>query len=224
MAGIYTVLVRMAALGQQMLNRYDYVSDTALGTPTSLELATLLGFIPVGDPAVFPADTFFDNMRYCMSDDVSFLEVQVSEIYSTTDFYTLAYSPAQAGKAVTPISAPFLALGLFSNRVRSDIRRGFKRLPGVGEAMIDDGGTIAAGTLANLVTFAANMSETLSPAGAAYQPAVLQFEEYVSPRGNKAYRKYATRDGQLDHAAYPLTWAPYETVRSQVSRQIGRGS
>lgn len=223
MSAIYEVTLRGAMNLQATVNAFHYVVTDVLATPTALNLLTLMGFIPTGDPPLLPEDTLFASLRACVSEDVHFVEVEAREMYSVTDFYTAPYSPAVPGIQDQPASSPVLAWGLRSNRVRTDVRRGYKRLPGVTEANMDAGGAVGADQLTVLTALATAMSATLTGLGGPYMPAVLAFEEYTTPRGRSAYKPYATRDEQLAHAAYAVSWQPYDVVRTQNSRQYGRG-
>jgi len=223
-SGVYSVTLRASVLDQQVINNWDYTVTTPLAAPTALELLTLLGFIPTGDPAELPDDTMFAAVRAAVSNYVNFLEVECRELYSVTDFYTAAYSPAVMGDQANGITSPVLAYGLFSNRVRTDIRRGFKRLSGVSESQIGTGGLLESAQLTLMTAVATKMSEPLIGIQGTYQPSILSFEAYTTPKLKTAYKPYPTRDEQLEHAAIGVSWAPYDRARSQTSRQIGRGA
>lgn len=220
----YSVTLRMAALGQQIINRFDYFVPTSMTGASALELLTLMGFVPTGDPALFPADTIAAGIQALCSDDLAFLEAEVVELYTPTDFYVAAFSPAAHGNNVPGIASITDAFGLFTNRVRTDIKRGFKRIGGVPSDAYAGGSMVESAYLALLVVLAASMSTLLAGVTATYSPAVFQFEAYTTPKGNTAYRKYSTSAAQSAHVAHPMVWAAYDTVRTQVSRQIGRGS
>lgn len=220
----YSVTLRMAALGQQIINRFDYFVPTSMTGASALELLTLMGFVPTGDPATFPADTIASGIQQITSDDLSFLEVEVAELYTPTDFYVAAFSPAAHGANGAGIASITDAFGLFTNRVRTDIKRGFKRFGGVPSDAYAGGSMIDPTYMGLLTTLAASMSTLLAGVTATYSPAVFQFEFYTTPRGNPAYKKYTTSAEQSAHVAHPMVWAAYDSVRTQVSRQLGRGS
>jgi hypothetical protein len=213
----------MAALGQQCICRWDYFVPTSMIGATAVELLTLLGFVPTGDPATFTADSVALAVQTLCSDDLSFLEVQVEELYTPTDFYTAAFSPAVHGIEGAGIASITDAFGFYSARIRTDIKRSFKRIPAVpADAYL--GGSVFTETYVGLLTdLATKMSVQLEGVSATYSPATFQFQFYTTPAGNPAYKKYVDPEEQADHVAYPLVWTPYETVRTQVSRQIGRG-
>lgn len=221
---IYTVTLRSTYFAQEIINRFSYVSvSTGAGDPSALELLELMGFIPDGDPPGYPADTLFDAIGSISNTGVSFREVEGRNLYSVSDFYLAPFVIPAAGQASGEGMSPFVSYGFFSDRVRTDIKRGTKRFTGVNEGAVDAGGVLPSGTRANLAVVAEAMTAVLEGEGNDYMPAVLSYEPYTAPSGRTAYRPYATASEQLDHAAYPVVWSYYETVRSQVSRQYGRG-
>lgn len=222
---LYEVTVRGSLYGQSTVNVFSYaVPDVLLATPTAAELLALLGFVPIGDPAELPTDTLFAAWRALVSVDVNFLSAEARELYSLTDFFEVAYSPAEVGGQANSAFSPFVAFGLFSNRVRTDIRRGFKRLAGVTEAQVDAGGVLASGAETDLALVATRMSAMLAGAAADYFPAVISREKITDEvTGKVTYQLYDDPAVQYDHTAVGVTYAGYENVRSQTSRQYGRG-
>jgi len=224
---LYEVTLRQSYYDQLCVNTFSYYVPPSIGvTPSALELLTLLGFIPSGSPLAFPNDTLADAIWTFQSSAVLFLSAEARELYSLTDFYEAAYSPAIDGNLDTGDDmSPFVAYGFYSARVRTDIRRGFKRFVGVTEGVIDNGGVIGSGLVANLTDCADKMSEVLGGATATYEPCVISREKVVDPdTGKVTYQLYADEAEQEEHVASPLEWTYYTTVRSQTSRQYGRGN
>lgn len=225
--GLYEVVLRSQYFGQQCINVFNYVNSPGIGvTPNALELLTEMGFIPTGDPLEFPADSVMALIQSISNTSVEFTSVEARELYSITDFYEAVYSPPIQGTATSgdPV-APFMAYGLYSSRVRLDIRRAFKRFVGVSEGYVGSGGVLTAGITPVLVDLAAAMSAPLTGLTAEYLPCVISREKIVDPEtGKVTYELYESEEEQYDHVAAPLTYTYYTTVRSQVSRQYGRGS
>jgi len=224
---IMEVLLRARIDGELSVNKFNYVSSG--GSPEgslSFNLANAMGFVLTG--GVFPAGTIMDWLWTNLTNNFVFDEVQVRDIYSLTDFYTLPFAAGTAGQAAGDSLPPFAAYGFRSNRIRSDIRRGTRRFAGVNESVVGDGGILTAPGITLVNTMATRMSATLTvsadPVNLEFDPAVLSKEEYTAPSGNPAYRYYSTSGEQLDHAAVGVTWEPYTAIRSQVSRQYGRGA
>jgi hypothetical protein len=215
--------------GQQAINRWNYLSSgSSTLTQGSFALLKALDFILVA--GVPPAGGLLDMLQNALSPALTWTSVicRAPLDYAPSDFYEAVYSPAIAGQATgTPLS-PNDAFGLRTNIVRTDIRRGTKRLAGVTEDQFDSGGEVSAGAEAGLATICAKMSETLvwTDAGGSYTfiPCVVSKEKYTTPEGNQAYRYYDTLAEQLDHIAQGVVWQFHSTKRTQNSRQYGHGA
>jgi len=225
---LYEVALRQSYFDQQCINVFSYNAPSDLiSTPSALELLELMGFIPTGDPLAFPEGTIADALATIQSDNVQYLSVEAKELYSLTDFYEAAYSPPLTGLNTGGDSmSPFVAYGLFSNRVRLDIKRATKRFVGVMEADVAAGGTLSSGSLTEVTALADLMSVQLEGTTAYYQPCVIsRLKEPIPDTEPVRYRYvlYPDPADQNEHVASGITFAPYTTVRSQTSRQYGRG-
>lgn len=224
MSAIYEVVLRSTFQSKSCINVWHYVENTPLAVPTALQLLQLMGFIPLGDPPELPATGLFADIRALVSNTMSFVEVSAQEMYSLTDFYLAGFSPVVPGEFAGVATTPVLAYALQSNRVRTDIRRGMKRIAGVTEEGMTTGGYTTGTPSALLDSLAVNMSASLTEVGVAYRPAIVSLERKTKPDGTVYYEKYATRDEQLEHTAFPVSWSAYPMVRTQGTRQYGRGT
>lgn len=225
---LYEVVLRQRYFDQLCINVWNYFVAPGIGiTPNALELLTLMGFVPTGDPLEFPADTVAEALATIQSDNVSYLAVSAQELYSLTDFEELAYNPPMLGINTGGDSAtPFMAYGLFSERIRTDIRRSSKRFVGVMEADVNAGGELGSGAQTELTALADRMSEQLAGVTSTYQPCTIaRLKEPIPDTDPVRYRYvlYEDPSEQEEHIAAPLEWAIYTQVRSQTSRQYGRG-
>lgn len=225
---LYEVTLRQRYFDQLCINVFPYTGDEGLTfTPNALDLLTAMGFIPSGDPLAFPADSIAAQIQDLQNSSVEFLSVEARELYSVTDFYEAVYSPPLLGTDAsgTPVS-PVMAFGLFSNRVRTDIRRGFKRFVGLGEVSMTTGGVLDSGFVDTLAILGDTMGEVLVGADSNYRPCVISRKKEAIPDTDPVryrYVLYPTPEEQDEHLAVGVTYAPYSTVRTQVSRQYGRG-
>jgi len=221
---LFEIVVVQTMFNQEIVNRWNYTStSTPAAVSMSFALAAAFGAIPLGTPGVLPADSVFGKIRAQTSQDLHYDEVIVKNIYSVTDFYTAPFSSLSGGFAEVSAS-PFLAYGFRTNRVRSDIARGTKRLAGVAESQMAAGGTIDPAALVILQGIADKMEESIvytdegSPL--TFTPVIVQKQKYTPVGSTKpAYRYYPTLAEQEAHLASGIQWQPYEQVRSQVSRQ-----
>lgn len=220
------VVLRAELNGQQHINRFNYVAS---GTPSAVSrsfgLTWAMGFIPTA--TVYPSDTIFYWMKNQLSTSLVFSEVEVRDVYSTTDFYLLPFPSGTAGAYSGEAASPTLAYGFRTNRVRTDIRRGTRRFGGVVETTMGAGGVLGGGIGASLDVVAGLMSDILEYDDEgntlAYSPCVVKREKYTTPNGNTAYRYMESESEQLENVATSIIWSPYQEMRTQVSRQYGRG-
>jgi hypothetical protein len=227
MASIYEVLIRQNYFDQECLNRIHYVSDEALPVPTAFALAEAIGANSLAS-AEFDTDSLMGKLQALQNDALIYLEVQVKNLYSATDFFTVAYNPPPNADATgTQGMSPAVSYGVVSNRVTLAVRRGHKRFAGVSEGAVDAGGVLNSGGLTAVTAVADKLSEdavaTIGMATYTYHPAVLAFNKYTTESGKTAYKPYDDADTQLAHAAIGVTYSVMTTVRTQRSRQYGRG-
>lgn len=215
--------------GQECIMRWNYL---ATGTPAavsfSFALTSAFGAIP--DTGVYPTGTVIDGIRALQDANVNFDEVVAKDVYSVTDFYGTTFVPALVGAQGGNTLGPVPAYGFRTNRTRLDIRRGTKRVTGVPSGAMGGDNVYVASTITLLSTLAAAMTETLTYDDEGntltFQPVIVGREKYL-PDGNEppkyAYRYYPTFAEQSDHLMSSIIWDYYTTVRTQTSRQIGRG-
>lgn len=225
---LYELTVRGTYAGQQTINRWHYLSS---GVPAavlgSFGLASAFGV--VGDAGALPANTVFAAIRDLVSTSwtCQSVEVRAASNYAPSDFYERPFTIVVGGAVAGDPTAPFLAYGFRTSRVRLDIARATKRFAGVSEDSTVAGGTFVAGTLTKLSTLATRMSAVLSYNDEgntiSYSPAVVKKERYINAKGKPSYRYLPTLAEQLADTATGFSWSAYQQVRSQVSRQVGRG-
>lgn len=225
---LFEVVLQGELLGQEVINRWNYESDSVPASVTlSFALASAMGFIISSASPNPPPGSILDGMRTVQSADVRYVQGTVRAIYDVEDFYSTPFIPQLNGGVIVSSDAPFVSFGFRTNRVRQDIRRGMKRLPGVPETASTASGLITAPFLASLTTLAERMSAdiTYTDEGSTltFAPVVVKKQEYAPSPGRTAYRYYPTLAEQEANIARSITWEPYVQLRSQVSRQYGRG-
>lgn len=231
---LYEVILQQTYFGQEIINRWNYVSQ---GTPAavsgSFALAFALGAIydAVAVPPGYPEGELMRLIANAQANDVSFDFLSVRNIYSNTDFYETPFLNPLTGAVSGESLSPYVSFGFRTNRVRSDIRRGTKRLVGVTVTGVTEGGVIAPATMSGLLTpIAEKMSEVLEYNDEgntlSFTPGIFGREKYLpDPErpDRPAYRYYPTENEQEDHIATGIQWSVYSSTRSQTSRQYGRG-
>jgi len=227
---LYEATVFTTYFGQQCIWRWNYVST---GTPASVSgsfglVSAMGGIPPTLTPTQFPESTMMEVIREAVSSAVQFNAISVKAIYDVVDFYELPWVPTITGVKSGDALSPVMGYGFRTNRVRTDIRRGTKRIEGVIEADVGSGGVLVGDGAAYATAIATRMSATLSYDDEGntltYVPTVVSKEPYIPPGSTRtAYRYYPTLTEQMEHVASGVLWQPYANVRSQTSRQYGRG-
>lgn len=237
MPTLMEITLTQSYLGQIAINRFNYI---ATGTPaaTTLSFALTSAFGAVYDqvaiPPAYPPNTIIQALRAIQSTSVIFQGVEARAVYSAVDFYTTGFVPALSGAAGGEGMSPVLSYGFRSTRVRADIRRAQKRFVGVPEPNAQGGGVLTTATLTLLDTLAARMSAVLTYNDEGntitFSPCVVGKFRYQIPGSSPArfaYRYATPAEGgetaQLAKTATGIGWEKYLEVRTQTSRQYGRG-
>jgi len=221
--------ITLGTMYQQQLcvNRWNYeTNSTPASVSGSFALASVFGgVLDEGNP--IPGSIIYQIGAMVVA-AVEFTDIMVKNVYDPTDFYQ---TPLGINGTVTGDGLPpFAAFGFRTNRTRLDIRRGTKRIVGVPEGGQNYGNLLGSSiTASNAV--AALMDNVLlyddEGNDVVFNPVVVQREKVrLNPGVEPArwsYRYYDTLAEQEDHIMRSITWEAYGTVRSQTSRQYGRG-
>lgn len=227
---ILEVTLNQSLYSQLCVNRFHYVSS---GTPAAVSLSfaliSAMGLLEAtGSPKQFPAGSIGRGLANMQNEWVTFISTLARNLYSVTDFYESPYPAAVTGKAVGEGMSPLAAYGFKGSRVRTDIRRASKRFAGPPEAAFTTGGALTGAFITQADELATLLSSVLSYDDEGntitFTPAVLGTVEYTTPSGKRAYKRYDTEVEQLAHVATGFEYAAVQTMRSQVSRQFGRGA
>lgn len=229
------VVLTSVYFNQQCINRWNYVGG---GTPAavtpSFGLASAFGAIyDEGHiPPEYPPNTLMQRIARMSSNQVTFQQLTVLNVYDPADFYQTPFVPTYTGEATAEGESPAVAYGFRTNVVRRDIARATKRFVGVTEDRVAPGGLLAVGSAAIWDDLSALMSDVLEYDDEGntltYAPAVCSKLKYSPPSppakaGAVAYKYYSTLALQLEHTATGITWEKYTTTRTQTSRQYGKG-
>jgi len=189
-------------------------------------LVSAMGFDPIAGS--FTADTMAAAIQALVSNTVQWRQIICRNVYDPTDFIDLPFVPVATGAGTGEALSPINAFGCRSNRTRLDISRGFKRFPGVLESQCDTLGDLTSAARTALTAVAVAMGESLSFTDGTltdtFLPVIVQKEKYTTGSGKTAYKYWPTESVQLTKLAVGIVWEIYPQVRSQVSRQVGRGS
>lgn len=214
--------------GQQIVNRWNYISTgTAAAVLESFALCAAFGAIAVD--GVDPETTLLYKIRLGLVSafTIDTVVARAAALYDPEDFYERPFTTPLAGIVSGEGLSPASAIGYRTNRVRLDIDRGTKRFPGVPETYTQSGGVITDASFGYYEDVAEAMTANLTyndeGASLTFAPCIVSKEPYVTESGRTAYKYYPTLVEQLEHVATSIIWQPYTTVRTQTSRQYGRG-
>lgn len=224
---LYEAVVIADFNGTEIVNRYNYLGDVVgVASGDAFGLASAMGYVP--EAGVFTADSLAAEIAALVSNGIEWGQIIVRNIYVPTDFVELPFVPVAPGLVSGDVEAGFVAFGCRSNRVRTDIGRGYKRFAGVNESNVNSYGELTSGALAQLEVIAGLLQSTLTYTEGSdtntYKPVIVGKEKIVVEGEPTLYRYYADEAEQLEHLAIGTTWEAYDHVRSQVSRKIGHGS
>lgn len=233
MAVLLELVLAATYFGQEVINRWNYL---AAGTPAegNAAIALIQGFgcIPTG--GVYPTGLPFRDMLNIQNASVVYQFASCRDVFSDTDFAEVPFVPPAAGlnTGAGNDEPPFVAYGFRTNRIRADIRRGTKRLAGVGQAVLDAGGAIDSATQGDMqivaAAWSAILTQTVGANSFTFTPVIVSKERYnpatglADPNGS-AYRYFPNYTTQAEHLASGPTWEIYTNARSQNSRQYGKG-
>jgi len=226
---LYEITLEQVYFGQQCINRWNYQATSVPAGSSGAFLAVVaMGAIADDDSAPFAVDTILGLLQGIQVATVGFVQMVAKNLYSNTDFFTYAFPPGTVGANTAADGlSPASAWGFTSDRTRSDIRRAQKRFVGLGENYVGPGGNLTEGGLVggqNLAMGNPN-SVTIDAVTTIFNPVVLGREKYHPPgKDTWAYKYYGTEALQLEHVAAINSFDLKPTVRTQTSRQYGRGS
>ena len=232
---VFEVILEQTYAGQSIVNRWNYIGS---GVPASVSMSFALAqavgaiFDEVAVPPGYPPTLLMRKIAAIQSSSVVFDALTIKDVYSATDFYSTLFTPALAGDVGGEGMSPTQAYGFFTNRIRTDVRRATKRFTGVVEGSVAHLGVLVAGVAGAMNALAAAMSLPLvyddEGNSLTFTPAVCGKERYnpttqlADPNGT-AYRYHATEAAQMLKTAVGVLWDWYPQVRTQTSRQYGRG-
>jgi len=211
----------------EVVNRWNYRGDVnGVAGGDAAALVNAMGLAPTA--GAFPAATIGAALAAITSTVVTWHQALCRNVYDPTDFVDLPFNPSVPGTLGGEALSPINAYGLRSNRTRLDIGRGYKRFAGPTESSIIAKGLLDPATITALNQVATYMGDVLTFTDGtltdSFTPVVVKKLKYTTPSGKTAYKYYATEAEQLTKLAVGVVWESYGEIRSQVSRQYGKGA
>lgn len=201
---LYELVVKTVTLGETALNVYHALRPTA--SFDAAQVAQAFVDSTIAEQKVFTNAT------------VTFEDVTVTSLGDPTDFaiHNLGSAPGLGGGEALPCHDCYKVQFL---RKRTDMRHGWKRLPGVGE-LNQIGGVPFSSTVTTINTWAAalmaNWEEAASPGIQVANFVIVKRVKYVDPIDGKTKYRMPETDGEL------ITYQPDSNQVGNVSTQSTR--
>lgn len=225
---LYELVLNLQYLEQKIVNRWNYNSnEIGVSDRGAFGLVQALGLFVTGDPEAFPVGSMGAAIQAVLNSQTIFVQVYAKNIYQPTDFYDNAFVEGVVGGVSGTGLSPVMALGFNSSRKRTDIRRGQKRFGGLATSFEGNGGAVSAAGITAGNTLATRMGEQVDYDNAGtiiqYTPVIVSKKKVVDEEDKVTYVYYPTLAEQLTHLAVSPTWFLKPDLRTQGSRQYGRG-
>jgi hypothetical protein len=232
MARIFTATLQGRYFGQLIINRFQFISSSDVDPRDGCQaLANALGAVDTngvvnGNP--LPSGTLMGALETMQSSAFEYIAMEVITPYFPFGLFERIFPAGTTGASTATGDnlPPFVAVSIRSDRVRRDVRRGFKRLPGVKEDEITATG-LGAGVLLDLAAVASSISGTITgdagPLNVAFQSAVVPLKR-VPDSDPPQYELFENEGAAVSASAFPLTYEAEDKVTTQNSRKIGRGA
>lgn len=224
----YEITLEQSYFSQQVVNRWNYTSDAPPSGAIGALIALVgMGFMPYEEIDAFGATTVAGILQSLQSQEAFFVQAICKNLFNPLDYYTYAFPPDTHGLSGGGDGmSPTAAFAYTTDRTRSDMRRGQKRFVG-----IEEGNVAAGGVLTSTETFQtlgdAMADLNIVPVGLGtmtFTPHVFGRVEYETPSGKVGYKYYPDATEQAEHIMRINQWTLKPQVRTQASRQYGRGS
>lgn len=226
----YEVTLEQQFAGQQIVNRWNYISTEIPSGQLGALLALVgMGFMPLGAIEPFGPETLAGQLQARQAVAVHWVQAVGKNIHDPTDYYAYAF-PANttSSNGGSEATSPVIAVGYATNRSRADIRRGQKRFAGVTEGDTGDVGFLNSGALTAWQAIGDTMADVnLVPIGegsVTFTPYVFGRKKTVDTEGKISYPYWPTDAEQLAHAMLITQWTLKPQIRTQGTRQYGRGA
>lgn len=226
---------RLSSLNQGQLNvlGLDYVTADDLPANGALvEIAKALGFADASGSLVTVGvtNTVYGTLQGVQGDFVTYTTLQGSAPYSPAALYDESFPTGSTGLREGPGVNPanvFMAVSIRSNRIKRDVRRGYKRIGGLFVSDIGPNSTLASVSVTEFQELAAQFSRNLpitvagTPSTAV--PVVLKTFP-VQVDGKTVYRLDPDEEAERQASAVGIDYELQENLTTQSSRKKGRGA
>jgi len=227
---LYEITLEQKLAGQQTINRFNYESGAIpSGSLGALLLIQALGFTVNDAIPAFDPSTVAGQLKALQAVAVNWIQVVCKNLYDPTDYYSYPFpAGTTSDNGSSEAESPVIAVGFATNRTRTDVRRGQKRFTGLTEGQVGDVGNLTPSALASWQAIGDNMAiDAVADTGAdtvSFTPYVFGRKRTVDLDGKVSYPYWPDATQQMAHAMKILSWTVKPQVRTQGTRQYGRGA
>lgn len=227
---LYEITLEQVFAGQQCINRWNYQSAAIpSGSLGALLLIQAMGFAVNDTIPAFDASTIAGQLQSLQAVAVNWVQAVCKNIYDPTDYYSYPFPAGTTSlNGGSEAESPVIAVGFSTNRTRTDVRRGQKRFAGLTEGQVGDVGNLTSGARSSWQALGDNMAidavADTGPDTVSFTPYVFGRKRTVALDGKVSYPYWPTETEQMAHAMKILSWTVKSTVRTQGTRQYGRGA
>lgn len=213
--GLWEVTTHALLQNQQCNNVFYYVRDSS---------AVPNAGIPEENLEAYFRTTVVPQMKLATSTAIDYRRVSVREILPGFGFKEHIFAENNTGAISGEHFPVFVAAEMYSPRRVGNIRAGFKRFAGIGEASATNGVLIPTSlaiwqTLADMLNAWVDIIEGVDVVGT-LRPVIVKRIKFTNDQGRESYRLPETL-AELEYAQAAYT--PRENLTTQNSRKIGRG-
>lgn len=233
MARLLELTLQTRFAGQIFLNRFNYVWDEVSPSPDNLAQklidATGVNTYAGGE---YEGNTLIWAIKAMLHQLCTFEIMTARDVDNVFDIAEFLFPTGDAGQGsnIGDAAPPFVALGFRTSKTRGDIKRGAKRFSGLGENVFGTSGTISSAYLSLGNQVAVELSRILPDGGTGqFKPAVVHKKKVEvlnddgGPTGRFKYVYWGDDDLNVQNSMFPVVFDLVTSIRSQTSRQFGRG-
>lgn len=226
----YEIMLEQKFAGQQIVNRWNYISgEIPAGQLGALLALVGMGFTPFTDVTPFDPDTVAGKLKALQAVAVNWVQAVAKNIFDPTDYYAYPFpAGTTSDNGGSEAESPVIAAGFATNRTRADVRRGQKRFAGLVEGQVGDVGVLTAGAVTAWQELGDTMADiNLVPVDGStvsFTPYVFGRKRTVDVDGKVSYPYWPTAAEQLAHSMLITQWTLKSQIRTQGTRQYGRGA
>lgn len=230
MTRMFRLTIGQVYESQKIVTTLSLLSDAQVTTNQELgAVLNAVGYVDTNGIPIYPfrVGSIAEALAAAQRPSLSYEFIRIKAPYMPTLILEGNAPSGSVGTIGTPgDSAPFVSASVKSNKVRGDIRAGFKRVAGVPQDAILDGGELSAAYQTTLGAFGAALAISSPGSNGAFSVNVSVITEKLfknTVNGQIRYTDWENETEALANIAQPTQWTASPFITTQNSRKRGRG-